>query len=198
MEYVYEATGHNHSSYDINDMENVFEEIYQTNRWRKGDGSGRGSIPSYAERWLAYVTKLMERSTSVDDFGCGSYTLYENFQWSIPYNGYDISQTAIDRAVGRCQQTDLCQFTKISHYSDLPGGDLLLVKEVLQHWTHEFRVEFLEWALDNYKTVVINGAPHCTIPPEFEDRLDSKEIYPYPKRDVKHDQWLGIWTFNNE
>lgn len=128
----------------IRDQEAVFEQIYKLERWGKGKGSGTGSDPKYCEKYLKYLELILGDKTlgvnSVLDIGCGDWQLYGNFEWAgIDYTGCDISQVALDLAATRTDRklvkvSGLAETLNLIHTVE---PDLILIKDVMQHWTDE-------------------------------------------------------------
>lgn len=199
--YIQNATGHDHKEFDYDKMEEIFEAIYKTNRWRKADGAGSGSIPENAQIWLKILFQHINKFNieEVHDFGCGPYFLYKDLQWpqSLRYKGFDISNIALERADMNCTNPK-AKFEKIDHFDNLPGGNrhtLLIVKEVLQHWPDDIRVEFLDSVRKKYKWVLIQGASNCTVPPSYKDCLVMYKSY---QHELDANSEVGIWKFNND
>jgi 2-polyprenyl-3-methyl-5-hydroxy-6-metoxy-1,4-benzoquinol methylase len=153
----------------IRNQEQVFEDIYRQEKWGKGKGSGTGSDPKYCEKYLDYLTLMLNHDTeqhdvkSVIDIGCGDWQLYKGFQWpnDIKYIGCDISQTAIDIAKTRTTQIVLKVDTMddtLNLIEDNPN-DLILIKDVMQHWTDEEINYFLNHLknLPGWKYVLISN-----------------------------------------
>ena len=199
--YVEDATGHDHKNFNYEKMEEIFQNIYKSNRWRKADGAGSGSIPDNAKIWLKILFQHVNKFNieEIHDFGCGPYFLYKDLNWpqSLKYRGYDISEIALERADLNCVNPKAI-FEKIDHYNSLPGGGkntLLIVKEVLQHWPNELRVEFLDNVTKKYKWILIHGSANCTIPPSYKNGLIYFNTFPH-EEDVNSE--IGIWKFNND
>lgn len=199
--YVEDATGHDHKTFEYDKMEEIFQDIYKTNRWRKADGAGSGSIPDNAKQWLKILFRHVNKFDveEIHDFGCGPYYLYKDLNWpqSLRYRGYDISEIALERADLNCINPKAI-FEKIEHYDNLPGGNkntLLIVKEVLQHWPDDLRVKFLDNVTKKYKWILIQGAANSTVPPNYKNGLCFFESYPHEQNANSE---VGIWKFNND
>ena len=196
--YYTDATGVNDKQFTKEDMVNVFEDVYQTNRWRNGEGAGSESIPQNAKVWMQYLFKAVDhyKPKSVHEFGCGPYALYKNHEWPdfMIYTGFDVSDTALERAELNCTNAKY-SFIKLPDYDDLPGGDLLYIKGVFQHWPHEPRVDFMEKAIAKYKVVIVQGAATCTLPEEWREKATFEKIYPH---ESKPQHPVGIWKFETD
>lgn len=138
-------------------MQERFEEIYARNEW--GHGSGEGSLIAHTEAYIQFINQFLgERSIeSVVDMGCGDWQFSKYISWgSAKYVGFDVVKSVIER---NCQaySTDTITF---SHYSgnpsDLPGADLLIVKDVLQHLSDEEVLRFIPF-LRNFRYALLTN-----------------------------------------
>lgn len=125
-------------------MKRVFEHIYEHDMW--GNGSGEGSLPVHARPYANFLQRfLRERGIrSVVDFGCGDWQFSRTIDWGqTEYRGYDIVTQVI--LANRAQyQTERTTFHEIeAPYGDLPRADLLIAKDVLQHWSDRSIFDFL-------------------------------------------------------
>lgn len=147
-------------------MKEDFDTIYRKNRW--GVGSGTGSSPKYCKKYLDWLGQFILDNDiySVVDIGCGDMQLYEGFDWGdINYVGCEISPTAISLARER---TDL-HIVEVDNYRDSllvvenNEPDLVIIKDVLQHWTDAEirpflrRLKYLNWrfvvTVNNWKYI---------------------------------------------
>lgn len=151
----------------IRNQEQVFEEIYAKEKWGKGRGSGTGSDPKYCEKYLEFLSNMLNeekyRIESVLDIGCGDWQLYEGFKWpkDVEYTGCDISAAAIDLAKTRTDM-ELIKAASIEdtlYIIDRYPNDLILIKDVMQHWTDEEIAYFLSELklITDWKYVLISN-----------------------------------------
>ncbi len=113
----------------------VFCSIYARDAWKGGSGEG-----SRAENTLIYREYLQQflkekNIRTVVDFGCGDWQFSKLIDWSnTHYLGVDIVPEVIRKnrdVFGR----DRIDFAIVDGpKSALPEADLLIVKDVLQHW----------------------------------------------------------------
>jgi SAM-dependent methyltransferase len=125
-------------------MKREFERIYERNSW--GHGSGEGSLPVHVRPYVAFLQNFMRerRIARVVDFGCGDWQFSKSIDWrGVDYRGFDVVGSVI--ATNRANyQTGQVSFHEIESADyDLPAADLLIVKDVLQHWSDESILEFL-------------------------------------------------------
>ena len=140
-----------------NRMKQRFERIYAHNDW--GNGSGEGSLPIYAQPYAGFLQRFLRQHDirSVVDFGCGDWQFSKTINWTgIEYKGYDIVTPVIDENRAR-YQTEHITFHEVSRgLEDLPGADLLLAKDVLQHWSDESVLAFLP-VVSRYRYTLITN-----------------------------------------
>lgn len=148
----------NQRIYDLRDQE-FFSKIYEKNVW---DGSGIGSKP---ENSMLYLTLLQEifndpKYKTIFDLGCGDWQLMS--QIKIPgtkiYNGYDIVNSVIDSNKKIYSKNNI-HFYHIAGLGDFSKvkGDLLIVKDVIQHWSDEQVRYFFKNILSNFKFALITN-----------------------------------------
>jgi len=123
---------------DTHNVAGVFEAIYNKSFW--GGGSGAGSSPQYARPYMQLLQAFLENNAihSVVDIGCGDWQFSRFINWgSRSYLGIDV--------VGSVIETNRRNFARpnisFQHANSLEEGfnatgDLLLLKDVLQHLTN--------------------------------------------------------------
>lgn len=94
---------------------------------------------------------------SVLDFGCGDWQFSRFIDWSgISYIGVDVVLSIIEanrKQYGR----DTIRFELIdSTWTDMPSADLILVKDVLQHWPN-LAIEAFKPKLRSYNCSLITN-----------------------------------------
>jgi len=125
-------------------MKQQFEHIYAHNIW--GSGSGEGSFLIHARPYVTFLQRfLRERDIrSVVDFGCGDWQFSKAIDWGdIRYRGYDIVASVVLENRKRYQTRHITFHEIGGACDDLPPADLLIVKDVLQHWSDESVLAFL-------------------------------------------------------
>jgi SAM-dependent methyltransferase len=174
------------------DHELLFEEIYETERWGKGLGSGSGSDPDYCRGYLEFLEQRIPLGSNVLDLGCGDLRMWGDVplyrRWN--YVGADVSDTAMALAYDREPQASL---TKLSA-SDT--GEVLslireekiqfvLLKDVIMHWTDEEIMESLGTLCNQFSGTIITAnswkywrAPDTPLWPRVLDRHSWAPISP--------------------
>jgi len=169
-------------------VQDIFEEIYATNKWGGEAGtfySGPGSSADAAAKYIERVIELMraEDVTSVVDLGCGDFRIGMKISEAAErYVGIDIVGPLIE-ANARSFGSDKVQFERLDIITDpLPDGDLCLVREVFQHLSNEQIANILP-KLNEYRLVVvtdhqpgpsIDPIPNKNKPPGSDIRVHDK------------------------
>jgi SAM-dependent methyltransferase len=140
-------------------MQDVFENIYASGIW--GRGSGDGSAPNYARRYQEILQAILVdlKIQTVLDLGCGDWTngFSQHVKWAnIHYTGIEVVRNVVEKnqkAFGsptiKFQQGDIVA-------GELPSADLILVKDVMQHWSNASVIRFLP-KLKNFKFALITN-----------------------------------------
>jgi SAM-dependent methyltransferase len=144
----------------------VFQHIYKTSSW-EGGGSGRGSRPDATQVYRDVVSTLVQSADirTVVDAGCGDWEMGRLIDWSsVAYLGLDVVPSVIEGNINefsgpnvRFQCADLSNAT-------LPRADLLLCKDVLQHWPLELVQRFLGQLRKRYRYMLLTNdlrSIHC-------------------------------------
>jgi SAM-dependent methyltransferase len=138
-------------------MKQTFERIYAHNSW--GHGSGEGSLAVHVRPYVRFLQKFLRqrRVASVVDFGCGDWQFSRSIRWDgIAYSGYDIVP-AVVAANRRLYGSPTISFHQAGgNFDELPPADLLIVKDVLQHWSDETIRAFLPTLLRYRLALIIN------------------------------------------
>jgi hypothetical protein len=125
-------------------MKNEFERIYSNNEWLYG--SGEGSLPKHTKKYIAMLGAFLRdhRIQTVVDMGCGDWQFSQFIDWSgITYQGFDIVSSVIDNNRARFATSDLSFHLYSGNSDELPPGDLLIAKDVVQHWSNSSISAFL-------------------------------------------------------
>ncbi|WP_394829207.1 methyltransferase domain-containing protein [Pendulispora albinea] len=139
----------------------IFATAYDDRRW--GEGAGAGSTLEATRAYRAFIEQfIVERGIrSVLDLGCGDGGLSAAIDWKgARYLGIDV--------VGRLVQANRARFPNLAfavgdamELQPHAGFDLLIVKDVLQHWSHQTVLAFLaQPALASFRHVLITHCDH--------------------------------------
>jgi SAM-dependent methyltransferase len=143
-------------------MKERFEKIYANNEW--GRGSGEGSLPINNRGYITFLENFIKDKSveSVVDLGCGDWQFSKHVKWgAAKYHGYDLVSSVISRNK-QLYSGDNVTFNLYSgDFLDLPRADLLIAKDVLQHWSHETILQFLP-ILSRYKYALLTNCVNPT------------------------------------
>lgn len=144
------------------DFVKVFTDIYITNEW--GQGSGLGSNPENAKPYMVLLQEMLfdPEYTTIVDVGCGDWQLMRNI--TVPedkiYTGYDVVEQVIEANV-RAYTRDNIHFEHTTSLQDLKekniSGDLLIIKDVMQHWPIAEIQYFIKNILPRFKYALITN-----------------------------------------
>jgi SAM-dependent methyltransferase len=138
-------------------MKSAFTRIYDEDHW--DGGSGRGSSVLNTAPYRSLVEDLIRKNEirSVVDAGCGDWQSTHLIDWNGADSlGLDVVDTVIAanrERFGPAHKFECLDFSA----QDLPAADLLLLKEVLQHWPSSTIVTFLK-RLQKFKYVLITNS----------------------------------------
>lgn len=128
----------------MNPMREKFEQIYARDEW--GNGSGEGSAPLHTGEYVRFLQDFLARHRvrRVVDLGCGDWQFSRLIDWTgVEYDGFDLVQSVIERNRREFAAPNRRFHLFSGHFPDLPAADLLLVKDVLQHWSNDAVTAFL-------------------------------------------------------
>lgn len=143
---------------ELKEIRKQFEAIYSEDTW--SNGSGPGSLPSSTIEYRAYVERFIHENsiTTVTDLGCGDWQFSKYINWSsVRYTGLDVVPSLIERN-NALYATDHISFAVSETLDSLPGGDLLLAKEMLQHLPNSLIAAYLEVISQRYKYALLTNS----------------------------------------
>ncbi|TWT67713.1 hypothetical protein Pla123a_42690 [Posidoniimonas polymericola] len=139
--------------------EQAFSMIYSSHAWGSESRSGPGSVPKATAEYHAWLAEFAESRSvgSVVDVGCGDWTATQNLGWdNVDYTGVDVVPDLVDDLNTRFGNERRRFVCLDANRDELPAADLLVIKDVLQHWpldcVHRFRGQ-----LDRFKHAVITN-----------------------------------------
>lgn len=140
-------------------MRKTFSFIYEHNAWTFG--SGLGSLPQTTLKYRYFLEQFIaERNiASVVDFGCGDWQFSRYiYWWEARYTGYDTVPGLIETNRARFAADDVEFLVSPESFTDLKPAELLIVKDVLQHWPDDAVLPFLSAARAIYPTILITNS----------------------------------------
>ncbi len=146
-----------HLESELGSMKERFEEIYASNEWRHGSGSG--SLPKHTRGYVRCLQRFLREQAieTVVDLGCGDWQFSRFLRWQgLEYRGFDIVSSVIEQNRARFTAPNIEFHLFSGDVADLPPADLLIVKDVLQHWSDEAVQAFLP-TLRQYKYSLVTN-----------------------------------------
>jgi methyltransferase family protein len=144
-------------------LTSTFNRIYAEGTWGKdsaGKGtSGSGSTLEITREYRAYIEAFIKKHAvkSVIDAGSGDWSFSAAIDWGdASYLGIDIASDVVE-TVRRNHETNKIKFQVGDITEDLPGADLLISKDVLQHLSNQLVHKFIKNNLrkSKYKWVIL-------------------------------------------
>lgn len=144
----------------------IFTKIYSDNVW---GGSGGGSTPEATELYRHYLKMFLKENhiKTVIDYGCGMWEFSQMIDWSgIDYLGIDCVQSVIDgNAKYKAENISFVCSDVLTGYADL-----LIVKDIFQHWSSQQIINFLEDQKNSFKFILITNTS--------DQRIDWQDTIP--------------------
>lgn len=141
-------------------MRSAFTRTYRDRTWHQGSGPGSGEAETAV--WREFLRKYLHANavTSVLDLGCGDWQSTRLIDWTgIAYHGIDIVKPVIEE----CRQAYSAPGITFECGDILtapwPPADLIICKEVLQHWPLDAIRRFQERAMFRWCLLVNDYAP---------------------------------------
>lgn len=184
----------------------VFSDVYERDLWN--GGSGPGSAPENTVEYRRFLQEFLDGfdyPVKVVDLGCGDWRIGELMDWSgVDYVGVDVVPEVVE-ANRRRDTPDNVSFVCLDALvDDLPEGDVLVVKDVLQHWPNADVVRLLDAAEERFTfTVVTNDVSSKSHPAKVNSdialgdwRPVDIERAPFDRVAIDHVDYpvLGEWV----
>lgn len=143
---------------------NHFTEIYLKNEW--GCGSGGGSTIQNNEIYINFLENFINKNEikKIIDYGCGDWQSSKLINWGdSEYLGIDCVESLIvshNKTYGR----DTINFKFLDNLNSFFDykSELLIIKDVIQHWTNDEILFFLEKIQDNHDYILITNSSEQT------------------------------------
>jgi hypothetical protein len=140
----------------------IFTKIYKENKWEKGSGPG-----SYEKNTIIYRKLLQnyfddQRFQTIIDFGCGDFQIMKLINVPVDkiYKGIDVVPEVIQQDKKHYAKANIKFYLikdlyEINPQDQILQGDLLIIKDVLMHWSNKKIQYFIDQILPNYKYALI-------------------------------------------
>ena len=137
----------------------AFESIYDKDEW--GAGSGPGSHPYFTIEYRAFIQRFISLNDigSIVDIGCGDWQFSRFMDFGrADYLGFDVVRTLVERNQNIYGSSRI-KFEMMPEDFDLvPSGDLLIIKDVLQHLPDCDVFEILNSVVKRFPFVLITNS----------------------------------------
>lgn len=143
---------------DFKQLQSTFEAIYAENKWT--NGSGPGSLPKFTIEYRAFFAKFMAENEieTVTDLGCGDWQSTWLLDWTdVHYIGFDVVPWLIGQN-RKLYGAPNIEFRHLTSLDQLPGGDLCVCKEVLQHLPNDVVQSHIDVISERYRFGLITNA----------------------------------------
>lgn len=125
----------------------VFNSIYLNSVW--GGDSGGGSRKENTGDYRKFLHQFIQEKgiKSITDLGIGDYQVYNDMDFcnaypNITLRGYDISSVVLERI--KDFATDKISFSLGDARKQKPTTDLVIIKDVMIHWSNQDVEEFVQ------------------------------------------------------
>jgi 2-polyprenyl-3-methyl-5-hydroxy-6-metoxy-1,4-benzoquinol methylase len=140
-------------------MESKFTQIYKKNIWG-GSGSGSKGLTPDTTYYLNVLRDTIDSNhlKTICDLGCGDWDIYKGFDWSdCQYLGLDCVASVIENNTNQYGQDNIIFQQRDITKQHIIGYDLVILKDVIQHWDDADIVECLDKLVQNNKFVFITN-----------------------------------------
>ena len=140
-------------------MKESFSSVYARDDWQ--GGSGRGSTPENTVEYRALIERFLQTHDikRVVDIGCGDWQFSRLITWGeIDYLGIDTVPAVIEanrQRYGLRYRFECLDVTR----DTLPPGDVVILKDVLQHWPNNTIQAFLP-RLEQYRFAIVTNCAY--------------------------------------
>lgn len=143
------------------DAAKAFRTIYEHKIW--GGGSGHGSLGETAKPYVEFIHAVAKIGgwKSCVDAGCGDGVIARFLPFE-DYTGVDVYPEVVEQNKRLQPHRKWISLDFFKDREQLPGGDVLLVKDVLHHWPNAWVSEWVRWVLANprWKWVLLTQDVH--------------------------------------
>lgn len=156
----------------------IFTKVYEEKYWQdNGSGlpysSGTGSCEDLSKVYCQFVSNFVKikKINSIVDLGCGDFQVSKQILDScdVSYLGYDCVQKLVDYNQEKFGSGKI-NFSYANLVEDqLAGGDLCLIRQVLQHLSNQ-QISLILHKIKQYKYVIVTE--HYPLSNSFTPNLD--------------------------
>jgi len=153
-------------------MKAVFTQIYAVNSWKYR--SGEGSLAEHTKGYRRFLERFIrdKQIKSVVDYGCGDWQFSRLINWDgVRYLGLDIVDSLIEHNLKTYRKDNITFEVLGGTPAQLPDAELIILKDVLQHWSYQSIRSFLP-KIARYKFALITTCVNPNGPTDNRDILD--------------------------
>jgi SAM-dependent methyltransferase len=135
----------------------TFGAIYHSDAWH--GGSGEGSTPENTASYRAFLQDFLDQKgiRTVVDLGCGDWQIGRLLDWEgIDVLALDVVESVITGNRRNFQSHSVSFLCHDALVHPLPSADLLIAKDVFQHWSNDQILRFLP-QLSSYRYALITN-----------------------------------------
>tara|TARA_B110000305_G_C19398220_1_gene618662 strand:+ start:919 stop:1683 length:765 start_codon:yes stop_codon:yes gene_type:complete len=147
-------------------LEGIFSKIYKNNLWDDKSLNNNNSFFSGAgshkkqivEPYIEIITKFLKKQNKpiIIDAGCGDFNIGINFvKFSDKYYAFDIVENLIKHNKEKFNFDNLFFEKKDITVDILPSGDILFLRQVLQHLNNSSILKFLKNIRGKFKFLIV-------------------------------------------
>ncbi|TML64208.1 MAG: methyltransferase domain-containing protein, partial [Actinobacteria bacterium] len=142
----------------VDDAVDVFRKIYKRDHWKGGSGEGSAADATAHYRRVLEAILSSRPIQSVVDVGCGDWQFSCLVDWSnVRYTGIDIVPELISAVALEFGSASIRFVPADARTARLPKADLLICKDVLQHWPNQSIIDFLRRNLRRFGCALLTN-----------------------------------------
>lgn len=183
-------------------MKDIFTKTYEQQWWGLGQGSGIGSSATATKLYRKLLEDVLQKQQvkSVLDLGCGDWRFSQLVHWGdVSYTGIDVVPHVVQKLRNKFNKPNW-QFIEADITTcELPPADLVLIKDVMQHWPNDTIKTFLP-KLKAYKTVLITNTVELKMPKNRDIGIGGYRPLDIRKSPIwaKCEEMLLFWAVEND
>ena len=144
-------------------MESKFTRIYERSIWKTpnhngASGTGSNGLTPDIKYYLRVLKNVIHTNNlkTICDAGCGDWRIYDGFDWSdCQYLGLDCVASVIDNNASQYGRDNIAFQQRDITEQHVSGYDLVILKDVIQHWDDVDIIETLDRLVPNNKFVLV-------------------------------------------
>lgn len=166
------------------DHERIFTDVYASGNWGTNNdplykgSSGAGSSVEFNTRYIEFLRGFLLKNNikTVLDLGCGDFrcgpSIYDDID--LTYYGYDTYKDLIERhktVFASQSKYTFCHSNILDEKESLPQADVVILKDVLQHWNNSEVITLLDYltTCKKFKYIIITNCSDASY-----DNYDTK------------------------